>query len=426
MTDLIVQLSSGAVELSTPGTDLLEAALGPIRSTAAFPTPNFHADIVHLLSYGQSLSVGTDSNPAVSTAQRFDNLTFDGGVRAAKDGGGTADRLALVPLVESNAASVSGGPAGETPLTGATDAIKELVLAENGVAYTAQSFQLLGSSAGFPALDIATLAYGGTPYTNFLIADVNAGKTLAAAAGKTFKCLGFIWMQGESDTGNTSYHTELVTLRGHVDTDVKAITGQSEDVYCFAYGGQEMDIVLQQNAAAVTDPKIIIVAPMYPIPHYVDGIHLTALGEKTFGAYAGRAFKRTVIDGTPWVPLRPKSTFRQGKLAEVRFDVPHGPLVFDTTAYGPQTNMGFRLFAADGTTPITISSVAITQPDTVRIATASAIPANAVLRYGLDDPTAHTAVFGGNLRDSDPTVFGGGGLNLVLRNWCVCFEQVIT
>jgi hypothetical protein len=413
---------AGALEADTLNgipTSSLAVGSGVDTSDRFFP-----ADVTHIFAYGQSLSVGTDSNPAISTTQRFDNLMFNGGVRNAADGGGLTSRTSFVPLVESNATSISGGPAGETPMAGCTEAIKELMLSENGLHTSDLSFQLLGSSAGFPAVPIATLAHGTTAYTNML-ADITAGKTNSAALNKTYKCMAFIWMQGESDVTNTTYHTSFAQLVADINTDVKSITGQLEDVLCLSYGGQEADIVLQMQMAASAEPRIIIPAPMYIIEHVSGDVHLVANGEKVFGAYCGRAFKRSIIDGRPWVPLKPRSTFRQGKLAEIRFNVPHGPLVFDTTNYASQTTRGFRLFQADGTTPITISAVDITQPDTVRITAATTIPANAVLRYGMDNSATHDPIFGGNLRDSDPTVFDGGGMNVTLHNWCICFEEIL-
>lgn len=383
----------------------------------------FPANIVHFPTYGQSLSYGQQSVPVISTAQRFDNLTFNGGVRAVSDGGGVAARASFVPLIETTAANINGGPAGETPCSGAGDMLKELILQEDGYDMSEQAFQMLGSAAGMGSTTIANLSKPSTHYTRFM-ADVTAGATLAAAAGKTFKCLAFMWLQGESDIGNTGYNTQLVTLRTNITTDVRAATGQTEEVLCIAYEGTEADTAIEFMQAVAADPNILIAGASYIIPR-IDGVHFTAAGSKWFGAYAGRALKRSIVDGVPWKGVMPIAKFRQGKIAEVKFNVPFGPLVFDTTSYAAQTSMGFRLYQADGTTAMTIDSVTITQPDTVRIVASATIPANAKLRYGIALPTAHTPPFGGNLRDSDPTIFDGGGLDLPMHNWGLCFEETL-
>jgi hypothetical protein len=79
---------------------------------------NFPADIVGFPAYGQSLSIGTATGAAISTVQAYDNLTFNGGVRSLTEADAAAARASLVPLVESDTAVVSGGAAGETPVSG--------------------------------------------------------------------------------------------------------------------------------------------------------------------------------------------------------------------------------------------------------------------------------------------------------------------
>jgi hypothetical protein len=384
---------------------------------------NFPADIVGFPAYGQSLSIGTATGAAISTVQAYDNLTFNGGVRSLTEADAAAARASLVPLVESDTAVVSGGAAGETPVSGAADMVKELIATEDGILYTEQSFQLLGFAPGYGGLTLAQLAQGQTPYTRFM-ADVTSAATLSAAAGKTFKLLAFQWLQSESEIGNTAYDTQLQTLQTNITTDVQAITGQSEEVLLISYEGHASDNVLEIMQAAAADPNIVIAGATYQLARS-DGTHFTALSARHFGAYAGRAFKRQIIDGDNWTPLQPLSTFRQGSIAEVKFTVPYGPLVIDTTTYSAQTSYGFRLFQADGTTAMTINSVTITQPDTVRIVASASIPAGAKLRYGFDDPTVHASKFGGNLHDSDPYVFDPAGDALEMFNWCVCFEETL-
>lgn len=380
----------------------------------------YPANVAHIFSYGQSLSIGVQSNPPISTVTRFDGIMFNS-VRAWDAGGTGTGYDAFNPIAETFNATET---AGETPCSGGAEMIKELILSENGVAYTQQSFQILSSAPGFGATTINDLSGPGGYYARALD-DVTHGAALAAAAGKTFKSLAFYWLQGESDIGNTDYHTKLVALRASFTTDIRAITGQTEEVLCIAYEGTRQDTCLEFLKAAALDPHIHIALAMYPIPRVGDGVHMPALSSKHVGAYLGRAAKRAIVDGAPYKPLLPASTFRNGKIVEIRYDVPHGPLVWDTTNYAAQTDMGYGLFQPDGVTPIAISSVDITQPDTVRIVAAVAIPAGAILRYGLTDPTSHTATFGGNLRDSDPTVFDGGGLNLPLPSWALCCEEII-
>ena len=386
---------------------------------------NFHADIVHFPVYGQSLSCGVSTDALVTTTQRFDNLKFSGGVRAQDAGTNPAVKYAsLVPLIETAITPAELEAAGtwqrETPCGGATDYVKELIAAENGISYTQQSYQLLGSAPGIGATTISQLNKGTSYYTR-LMADIQYGYNLAQAAGKTYKCLSLSWIQGESDgaTAISTYVAALNQLQIDFDTDVKAITGQTETVTLITYqtkaGG---NATLAQLQASNTYPNIVMAGPHYHLAK-TDGTHFTGLSSKIYGAYLGLVYKRVVIDGVPWAPVKPISIYRQGTLIYARFNVPTGPLVFDSTTVAGQPNNGFTLTDSGGT-PITVNSATLVGPNTVRIVAASTVPAGAKLQYGLSTGL-------GNIRDSQglTKIFGGGGINYPMHNWCVAFEQSI-
>jgi hypothetical protein len=131
-------------------------------------------------------------------------------------------------------------------------------------------------------------------------------------------------------------------------------------------------------------------------------------------------YKRVVIDAVDWKPLSPVAVYRQGSIALVKLHLPTSkPLIFDGVSVPNQTNHGFTLVDS-ANVEITISSVAITGKDLVKIVTATVIPAGAKLRYGFSGI--------GNLRDTqgNTLVFGGGGLNLPMHNWCCIFEETLT
>lgn len=386
---------------------------------------NFAADIVHFPVYGQSLSTGVSTDAVLTTAQRFDNLRFVGGVRAQDGGTNPAVKYAsLVPLVETAITPAEGEAAGtwarETPVAGATDYIKELIASENGIAYTEQSYQLLGSAPGLGAQTIANLSKPGTLYSR-LVSDIQYGYSLAQAAGKSYKTLSLSWLQGESDSGTdvATYASALNQLRIDFNADVKAITGQSENVVLITYQTKGGNAALGQLLASESYSNIVLAGPHYFLPK-TDGTHFTAQSSKIFGAYLGIAYKRTVIDGATWLPLKPIALYKQGAIVNARFHVPKGKLVFDTTTVSAQANNGFSLVDSSGN-PLTISSVSITGPDTVRIVAAAAVPAGARLQYARSSGA-------GNLRDTQglTKIFGGNGINYAMHNWCVAFDKTIS
>lgn len=409
----------------------VQSILAPDEASASLGAQDFAADIAHVISYGQSLSVGVGTGSAITTTQRFDNLRFVGGVRAQDadaSGSNTAAKYgSLVPLIETGPGAES---AYETPIGGATDAIKELIAAENGTTFSQHQYQLLGSCPGDGGRTIAELANKAGIYYSRLLDDVTFGLSRAAEAGKSYKVLGIFWTQGESNGDTTDYAAQLSALRGELETDIKAITGQTDDINMICYQlprPRQSEYFLQ---AMALDPLITIACPTYQIAKS-DGVHLTAQSSKIMGAYYGIAYKRRVIDKiTDWKPCMAISHFRQGAVCDVKFNVPSGALQFDTTAYPPQLNQGFRLFAADGTTELTINSVTITKRDTVRITAAASIPAGALLRYGSYDPVANATdrdITGGNLRDQagDSTVLDLGGLNHPMHNWALLFARTL-
>lgn len=384
---------------------------------------DFDAEVNHFLSYGQSRSVGVDSLPVITTAQRFDNLKFNGGVRS-RDAGGTAasDRSSFQPLVET----AVGTTWGETPVAGATDFIKELILAENSISYAQQSYQMLGSAPGQGSTTIANLSAGSAPYQNFKD-DITYGFALAQAAGKTYKARAFDWMQGENDyvanTPGATYRSKLIQLRAEFSAHAQATTGQVEEMICIqdqlcdhaTYGhANDPYIALIQLDLAKTQPGFYMSCPTYFATP--GGVHHTATASKWIGAYHGMVYKRVIVDKLDWKPVSPVSSYRQGNMAIVKLHTPAPPLVFDVAMLAPQTNRGFTLVDATGEA-ITITSVTIIEKDVVKIVASAPIPAGAKLRYG----------FGGigNLRDSqgDTLIFNGGGLNKPMHNWCCIFEE---
>ncbi|WP_298929262.1 sialate O-acetylesterase [uncultured Ramlibacter sp.] len=402
---------------------------------STYVAQGFATDIAHILTYGQSLSRGEKATPVISTTQPYDSLKFNGGVRP--DDTGSGPRTSLVPLTET---AVSG-PIGETPSAGTAHAVKQLILSEDGIAHTDQSYQLLLSADGQGGRTIAELSEGTTYYTR-MVTSIQAGFNLAQAAGKTYSCPVMTWTQGEADyaieTASAVYEAAMEQLRSDATASVQAITGIANELsmICYQtashkhYGLAYPNIALAQLQASKDHENIFLATPMYHMEYYaVDHVHLTPASSKKLGFHYGLAYKRVIVDGVRWRPLMPISKIKQGAVATVRFHVPVGKLMFDTTLVVENTNKGFNIFKADGT-EITISSVVITGPDTIRIVAAETIPAGAKLQYAFYGSGESGLTDGprGNLRDQqgDSIVFDPAGLNYAAHNWCVMFEEIFT
>lgn len=400
---------------------------------------NFQAEIVHVPCYGQSWSVGIGTYDAISGPQRFDNISFNGGVRtqSISDDPGVV-YTSFIPLaerVDSGTPEFPTSVSGETPATGQTDVVKELLLAENHIAYTQQSYQILCSTPGEGSKSITDLSKPSVYYTR-LMDQIQAAFDLAQTAGKTYGVPAITWVQGgPSNPGN--YATLLETLRDDIETDAVAITGQTYPLKLITWQRFGMGNAPTTEAAqcfndyikAAEDHEHIICAgPSYFFDQqFAASVHLAPTSNKWLGAYLGLAYKRTVIDGVKFQPLKPVSFTRQGKVLLVKFNPPRPPLVFDAERVALATNYGFELYTQAGA-PLTITSVALAGPDTVKILAQNTLAATDRLIYGCVG-TGYGRITGqrGNLRDSqgDTIVFDGGGLNLPLHNWCVIFDKAI-
>lgn len=384
-------------------------------------SPSFIArDVNHVLISGQSLSTGTAGYPAISTSQPHNNLMFNPGVRA----GGVVS--SFVPLVESNNGEVEGETIASGMANLATEFAQDLGEATH---------DLLMSCHGVGSYAYSQLKKGTLPWDNML-AQVTSGKAIAAGTIPTalsYVVRGVLIVHGETDcaNGNASYDDNLAEWQADYDTDVKAITEQSEPVVMFQtqlsswtiFGGS-VSVSLQQLAASVASAgKIVMVGPKY-IFEYADGLHLTADSYRWLGEYYAKAYRRVILEGLPWEPVRPRSVVRSANVIDVHFHVPVRPLVIDTTNVSNPGNYGFE-FTSDGSPPA-ITDVRVTGPSTVRI-TLATMPAgaNQRLKYacasgGNGGPTTGPR---GCLRDSDATESRNGK---DLFNWCVHFDEPVT
>ena len=380
----------------------------------------------HLLFYGQSLSVGAQGTPVLSTAQPYSNITFQGGPRAA-----AANFSAFKPLVEDTVTPAPDGGAnrGETPCSGAANYASTLA-AQDGKSPSAHV--ILASTGGYGGAAIATLVKGTSNYNTKFKPHIANGKALNA----DYALHAFAWLQGENDavtgtqTPYATYRAALEQMQLDVETDAKAISGQTSPVFCLTYqlsygAATWPDQAKAQLDLAQKNARFVLVTPCYHLPFFTDNIHLTAVGYKWIGAYFGRAYKQLVIDGLQPRWLDPVSATLRGVKLRVRFDVPVMPLVLDVDTLAVTTNHGFRIKDTVGT--VAISSVAIDGADVV-LTLATAPVGAATVRYALDYLGAGLSFTGGasgNLRDSAPEMITISGIFRPLYNVAPHFELAV-
>ncbi len=419
--DVVAAADTGTsnVDAALPDTGVGDAG---IDTGPAYVYPYF--DINHILSTGQSLSVGSQGAPLLSTTQPYANLKFNTGVVA---GGSATGMTSFIPLVE--------GPTLETMSSGLANLITQM--AEDEVFKTrpapANTHVALVSCHGVGGIAYAGLKKGTTPYANGMM-QATRGKAIAAGLGKSYVVRVVTNVHGESDhrDGNTSYKGDLVEWQKNYDTDVRAITGQTlpipmlhTQISNWPFYGQGTSLIpMAQLEASTENPgKIILVGAKYNIPYAADGLHLNNHGYRQMGEYYAKVYRRVVLEGGTWEPVRPVSAAISGDEIKIAFKVPVPPLVLDTTLVTDPGDYGFE-YTDDSATPPQIASVAIDGATGVKIKL-SAVPTgpNSRVRYAMTSvPKAKagpTTGPRGNLRDSDKTPSLHG---YDLYNWAVHFE----
>lgn len=396
---------------------------------------NLDAEINMFIAYGQSWACGYDAN-AISTTQKYDNIMFDIGIKNNPLTDMDQTATSFIPMVEESTTSNGAGSqtTGETPVSAMCGMIKQLLQAENGYAYTDVKYQMLGNCPGMGSKTLAQLEKG-TIYYNRLISQVQMAFDIASALGKKLVVQAFSWQQGElGKAGN--YAECLEQLRADIDTDVKAITGQTQPVKCITWqtmlytSGAAEDFYQRYVGASETYPNIICSGAAYQFKHVADNnLHLKSVDQDWAGAYLGLAYKRTIIDGTKFVPLKPIKAEIVGKSVYLKFDVPVKPIVFDTDTVTAADNKGFGLTNSGGTAK-TISGVEIIAPDIIKITSSATIDETDKISYGQNagDSFGPTSGNRGNVRDSQGETIictAGNGETIPLHNWLVCFNKTI-
>lgn len=384
-------------------------------------------------AYGQSLSTGTLASAALSTTAIAGVKMFTGGPRD-RDGGFSS--ASVVDHVEHVT-----GTAGETILAGMAQAIRHLLLVEDGIDISA-SHTLLMNTSGEPGQSALALAPGSTPH-NRLEAAITDAKARAGATA--FDVLALPFLQGEQDytdgTAPATWATRVEAIRADTQAHVQTTTGLTRGLPMVIYQ-------MAQHIAKATDPDLALKAvdmcsenaaigfacPMHFLD-YVDTAHLTARSYLWAGLYFGLAVKRWCFDGYKPMPLTPSAAVWDATGVTLTFPTT-GKLVFDTEQVSDPGNFGFSLETGDGVTQYPVE-VYILGRNKVRVQRAAgvAVPVGAACRYAFytDDPGAGATLTGrltgarGCLRDNRGEVIAiptTAGETFPLHQWAAIFEEI--
>ncbi|HBT4923455.1 sialate O-acetylesterase [Klebsiella pneumoniae] len=419
------------------------------------------ADINIYIVYGQSFSVGTNSQVPLSVLNMFGNLMLGNSPRGSNYVSGTTsdqfgpvgnsnlNNLIEVRQLDDGTLSPSSGSFGETPLSGWLNFGK--LLHNQRLMVDNDSTRIFaGACCGVGGKTIAQLSKGATPnFYNHVITALQAIKAAADAAGKTSRFCGFMWMQGENDgsTAYDAYMTALNTLYSNICTDGMAIFGQTLPPHWYNYqlGGTYTS---DSNSMAVSralldfcdnNPGLAtFVNPVGHLPKPVnpDGNdnHMFANSYRWFGCDAGK-----VMDLVQRGCGRPVFRMREAIFSEdtvnIAFSVPVPPVKFTPGYVGNVAtsfaDKGFTIKDAQGVLHGSDLTVTLASDVVVKIVASRKLVAP--VNIWLGDKTYHSGVH--NIADSDDSlstykwelVTGSpaaesiselNGKPYALQNWC--------
>lgn len=419
------------------------------------------ADINIYIVYGQSFSVGTNSQVPLSVLNMFGNLMLGNSPRGSNYVSGTTsdqfgpvgnsnlNNLIEVRQLDDGTLSPSSGSFGETPLSGWLN-FGKLLHNQRLMVDNDSSRIFAGACCGVGGKTIAQLSKGATPnFYNHVITALQAIKTAADAAGKTSRFCGFMWMQGENDgsTAYDAYMTALNTLYNNICTDGMAIFGQTLPPHWYNYqlGGTYTS---DSNSMAVSralldfcdnNPGLAtFVNPVGHLPKPVnpDGNdnHMFANSYRWFGCDAGK-----VMDLVQRGCGRPVFRMREAIFSEdtvnIAFSVPVPPVKFTPGYVGNVAtsfaDKGFTIKDAQGVLHGSDLTVTLASDVVVKIVASRKLVAP--VNIWLGDKTYHSGVH--NIADSDDSlstykwelVTGSpaaesiselNGKPYALQNWC--------
>jgi hypothetical protein len=415
------------------------------RSRADRAPGSFAAQVNLVIWLGQSWSMGFDASPPVNMTSRYAQvLTFNGGVRqqktVAQDG---ASLQSFVAGVETDAIGTTDFPSavvGETGAIAFANRVMELIQAENNIAPGDQDYRLLVAAPGEGSRSIEQLGDPAGVYIARCKDLITQAFNICQANGWSFAMPAICWIQGQGETDEAGipgdqageYPQEMEDIRALLDAHLTTLVPVHEPVKFLTW----QEFPQSNGATAQASAKVVyqrFVEAADTFPHIVcwgashqylnagsGNVHFVSTAATEVGADAAVAFKRTVIDGVKFQPLRPTAIRRQGKLVVVRTNLDRGRLVIDTDQVAaPSANpiaAGFSLYTG-GTTPIAITGVSVSGSDVI-IRTATAIPADVEVGYAdVGTNQLRSNKWRGNVRDD------GGAYPAGQNRWLTAFRK---
>lgn len=397
----------------------------------------------HILSTGQSLSVGVGGSPNLTTACPYPGKMFMLQNTQGRDNtmGPTGRFLSLTPMWESR---FQNAQFFESPWSAATAAMISWGQFPHRVAVGAHGISGACYSAIKKNGTMGAYSWAGMQWTRTNLFCTNSNWK--------YKPKAITLVHGECDVqaGNAPfYEGYMMELWNDYNADLSAFTGSPEFLPMFfnqtSSRGAGTLAPLQLDIHLNHPDTLILVGPTYQLPT-IDRVHTTNLGYRQLGELYGKVMYKVLVKKEKWNPLMPISIVRQGVFVYVKYHVPVPPLAIDHTIVVPRTNNndfifdGFQIEQTGQTqaqvqNPVRVVATTVVAPDMLRL-TLNEIPTGTQVRllyaarkvFGLTGGMSRSegGWQGGNIRDSDTTTsWSPIRTGLPIYNWGVSFNRPI-
>lgn len=370
-----------------------------------------NTDIKHIIIYGQSLTLGEETEQAITTT----------GIDGILMLGNSPDDV--LSQKESLLINVSK----EEPIVSAVHSFGELYRKNIN-----KHQMFIGSSCGVGGKSITELVNTGASNdifnTRFIGALKNA-RELARNKRMSLSCDAVVYFQGESDYpayvngvqgDKEAYKIYLTKLKTDINNAILSNYEQGKTPLLFigqtsgvSVNQTNMGITMAQLEFAQENEDVILLNPIYQVPDY-QGLHLSTNGARWFGEYIGKALFNTICSGEREHGIRVIQALRQSD-NEIRLITnvknENLPLVIDTwttqdyseTASTEEVN-GFRVLI-DGSgsliNGVKVEGNSIILTTNTSMSGATTVIAMYASRGYLASDNKYKFWGGGNLRDSD-------------------------
>lgn len=376
----------------------------------------YGADVLIIPIFGQSNALGWHATPAISVENKYKNV-------CDKD---------LLALSENTIAAAKWGVC-ETSASGTGNFIINKIKTENTIVIPV---------SGIGGNPITQFIKGSNGY-NTVINNVSRAYQFYKAKGLKVKVLAYCYIQGESEVETSvDYKGLLSQMQIDFSNDIKAMTGQIEDVPCCVFNlswignpkqvdfaSNNMRVCTAQMELVRDNENFIASSPTYCCGYNPnDQIHLSNIGEYLLGQYQGIALSK-LINGEKHKGVYPKSIEVQGNNIIINVNVPTKPLKVNTTLLSNVSNKGFSVINSSDIDIIVDVSITDNQNGIITI-TCNENPVGSKLRYGCNGTTEGSYTDGprGNISDSNGLIDVANILGKLypLDNYMQFFEYIIS